>query len=184
MPTGIYHRSPKMLAKAKANLEKGHLPDARRKAMKSIQEAWTEEKRKEVSLKNRKRMHDPDVRSRHLKALKNAREVHGVNFKGGNGQKPVKTVKLLAQVLIPLGFTRELPILTRPYKKRILRMTGHPTKLSIPGAYKVDFGNEATKTAIEVDGPCHRPHAKKKKDEKKTKVLTRMGWTVIRVKHK
>src|SRR3989304_1971142 len=149
MPRGVYPRTPNQLKAAKENLAKGRLPEARAKAQETmrvwvISPGW----RMRVSKATTAAMHRPEVRERHLAGLQKALNLHGVNFKGGNGQEPVKTVMELASLLEPMGFTRELVIKTK----------GHGTGLTPPNSYKADFGNPEMMMVIEVDGPSHRPH--------------------------
>lgn len=175
MPTGVYVRTPAVRKAMLKNLAKGRTPEVREKATASIIKVWTEDKRREVSEKNKKIMRDPGVRKRHLKGLEKARRDHGVNFKGGNGRTPVKMVRILWKKLKKNGWVRELPIKTKRHT------TDHT---NVATNYKVDFGHRKMKIAIEVDGPCHRAFAQKKKDRKKQDVLESLGWFVIRVKHK
>lgn len=176
MPTGVYIRTPEMLARAKANLAKGRSPEVRKKAVESIKKAWTDEKREAVSIKNKKRMHDPDVRKKHLAGLARSVKVSsGANFKGGNGQTPVEIVTALDRYLKPAGWIREYVVRTR----------GHTSEeLAVPPGYKLDFGHPDLMVGIEVDGQSHRPFARRKKDEKKRLVLESLGWRIVRVKHR
>lgn len=174
MPRGVYPRTKNQLRAAVANLAKGREKEAREKANKKLKEnaknpAW----RFKVSQATKKAMWRSEVRARHLAGLQKAFERYGVNFKGGNGQEPVETVKRLSIILEPQGFIREYTIPTR---------FGHNTP-GIPNNYKVDFGNPETKIAIEVDGPSHHGRGQQELDKKKTKILELLGWKVLRYKH-
>ena len=174
MPSGIYPRTFEQLKRAMINLAKGRQKEAREKATKKLRKiasdpAW----RDKVSEATKKAMWRPEIRKKHLAGLRKAFKKSGINFKGGNGQSPVRRVRQLALILKPQGFTRELVIPTRQ---------GHNTP-GIPNNYKVDFGNSKTKVAIEVDGPCHHNRKQRAKDEKKDKILNQLGWTVLRFKY-
>jgi len=172
MPSGVYVRKPsKARDEAIArNFAKGHSPEARAKALESIKEnaadpvwqQWVSDKTKEA-------MHRPDVRKKHLAALKN----NPVNFKGGNGQELTEVVKRALALLEPFGFVREYPVKTK----------GHSTKHKPPDSYKADFGHAEKKIAIELDGTSHT-FSSREDDKKKTEVLEALGWKVIRIKHK
>jgi hypothetical protein len=171
MPSGVYPRTPNQLRAAKANLAKGHAPEARAKANATMREMGQDPAfRERVSQANLKRMRDPEVRARHLAALAG----NPVNFKGGNGQEPVALVKAMIEALAADGYQREL----------IIRTKGHGTAHKPPPHYKADFGNPETKQVIEVDGPSHRARARQLVDRKKTEILEALGWTVTRVSHK
>jgi Protein of unknown function (DUF559) len=171
MPSGVYPRTPNQLRAAKANLAKGHAPEARTKANAKIQKMGQDPAfRLRVSEANLKRMRDPEVRARHLAALAGL----PVNFKGGNGQEPTPLIKAMFEDLAATGYQREL----------IIRTKGHGTAHRPPTHYKADFGNPETKHVIEMDGPKHRPMAQRVIDRRKTEVLQALGWTVDRISHK
>ncbi len=175
MPSGVYPRTENQLKVAKHNLAEGRKPRARNKARQTLKEiAKNPEWRHKVSSAVKLAMHSPKVRKKHLKGLEKARKKHGVNFRGGNGQEPTKIVKLAARLLSQCGYLREYPIRTKPVKSKFK---------NIPDSYKADFANPEEKIVIELDGVCHSSMAQKKKDLKKTKVLTALGWTVIRLHH-
>jgi very-short-patch-repair endonuclease len=50
-----------------------------------------------------------------------------------------------------------------------------------PNCYKVDIGNKNLKIAIEIDGGSHCSLSRKNQDLKKTKLLTSLGWKVLRL---
>ena len=176
MPTGVYKRTPEMKATAKRNLALGHSKKARDKAIVSLRAVWNDEKKKDkVSDYNKKRMRDPEIRKRHLEGLKKSQKKNGINFRGGNGQIPVKIVKKWGRILEPMGFISEFVVPT----------VGHNTGLNPPDGYKIDFkARERDKIAIELDGPSHKPKKQRRKDEKKTYVLEALGWKVFRIKHR
>lgn len=191
MPTGVYKRTAKHNAQMRRCLEMGRSKEARKKAAETMRKkanetvqasgAWGSRKemfqsnefRKRVSEATKKRMHDPEVRKRHLAGLKRARKKHGVNFKGGNGQPMLPIVAMYNKVLSQIGYVREYPVKTK----------GHNTPHRCPDSYKVDFGNPTTKVAIELDGQKHTPMAQRALDAKKTEVLSALGWRVIRIQH-
>ena len=102
--------------------------------------------------------------------------LQAVQFKGGMGRPPTKTVKLFASILEPMGYIREYVVRTAPIKKELKGM-------SLKDSYNIDFANPKEKIAIELDGPSHNSMRKKLLDEKKTMVLEKLGWKVIRIKH-
>ncbi len=163
MPTGIYKRTPEQLAVMRANFAKGREPSVRAKvaALNHSRAVDHPEWCLKVSEATKAAMQRPEVRIKHL------------NFKGGNGQKPVQIVATLTPLLMAQGFKAEYPIKT----------AGHGTGLRAATCYKVDMGNPKTKEAIEFDGPCHRPLARRALDVKKTAVLEALGWKVTRIKH-
>lgn len=170
MPKGVYPRTANQRLAAVANLAKGRSPEARQKAAESLREialdpAW----REKVSAATRTAMHRPEVRQRHMDSMRAAK----VNFAGGNGQTPARTVREAALILEPLGYMREY----------VIKTSGHGTGLNCPMNYKADFAHPQQKVAIELDGPCHRPLAKQALDKKKTTVLEALGWTVHRIRH-
>jgi very-short-patch-repair endonuclease len=174
MPTGVYVRTPEMRRQMKKNLAKGRLPAARKKAAKKLRKlGQSEEWRDKVSEATKRAMHRPEVRTKHLKGLKRARQKYGVNFKGGNGQEPVEFVKQLIPEMLKKGFIHEYPVPT----------AGHRTGLSCPSCYKVDFGHPGKKRAYEIDGPSHN-RGNKHKDQKKEKILKALGWKIKRITHK
>ena len=163
-----------MKRQTRRNFALGRLPEAREKATVKLRLLGaSEDWRTRVGEATRRKMHDPEIRARHLAGLKRSRSRNGVNFKGGNGQPPTGAENQAARILVPLGFITQLPIKTR----------GHRTNFSAAMAYKVDFGNPLTKLAIELDGPCHRLRRQRAKDLKKNAILASLGWTVERFRH-
>lgn len=176
MPKGVYphkrlkDRDPKVAEQIRRCLEIGRTPPVRQVVKAKLKAIAKDPKwRAKVGDATLKAMHRPEVRRRHLEAMKD----QPVNFKHGNGQVPAPEILDLARKLEPLGFIRELPIKTR----------GHGTGLSAPTCYKVDFGNPRRKIAVEVDGASHRGRKREAEDRKKTQVLNALGWSVARVKH-
>ena len=175
MPKGVYPRTKNQLEASKANLAKGREAPAREKANATLKKiAENPEWREKVSQATQKAMHSPEIREKHLKGLLKARQKYGVNFRGGNGQELTKIVKLAERLFSQYGFIREYPITTKTVK--------HIFK-NAPTAYKADFANPIQKIVIELDGVSHHPMEQKKKDRKKTKILTALGWNVIRLVH-
>jgi len=178
MPSGVYQRTADQLKVIKANLAKGRLPEARKKATKKLKKLGLDpEWRKRVSKATKKAMNKPEVRQKHLAGLALAWEKYGPRFKGGKGGSPTEMAKLFASVLEPLGYVMEYAISTKPIRKLM-------PDISMRSEYNVDFGHPKKKIAIELDGPCHNSMKRKAIDEKKTLVLENLGWKVIRIKHK
>jgi hypothetical protein len=170
MPRGIYPRTPNQLAAAKANLAKGRLPGARAKAQQSIRQiASNPSWREKVSRATKAAMRRPEVRDRHLRAMKG----QPIHFKGGNGRPLAERVEAFLAALKLLGWIPEYVIKTR----------GHRTLHNPPRAYKADLANPSIMTVLEMDGPSHRPRQRQELDRKKTEVLRALGWTVIRINH-
>jgi Protein of unknown function (DUF559) len=167
MPRGIYVRTKKIRAAiARARIGTKTSPETKAKLSIAAQRnrlssEWIE-KVKRGTLKAWKR---PGVKQRHLRAVRRYVKNKGVNFRGGNGQKPVQFVLDLEKILKPAGWIREYSI-------------------GVPGNtrnYKVDLAHVAAKVAIECDGPSHHQPLKKNLDAKKTKILKSLGWKVIRI---
>jgi hypothetical protein len=159
-----------MMRKAKKNLAKGRMPEARALATARLKAnaanpAW----REMVSRVTTEAMHRPDVRKRHLKGLA-AQEKN--NFRHGNGQPPSKLTLFAEQLLTPLEFKREYVIATK----------GHGTYHKAPDNYKADFANPRRKIVIELDGVSHNRQSRQT-DQKKTEMLEALGWTVHRIVH-
>jgi hypothetical protein len=170
MPRGVYPRTANQLAAAKLNLAQGHSRAARAKAIAVLRRlaqdpAW----RQKVASQTTKAMHRPDIRRRHLQALKDA----PVNFRGGNGQPMTGALRQAVALFQARGFAPETIVKTR----------GHQTTHRPPSHYKLDLANVTLKLAFELDGPVHRPRAKQQVDQRKQDVLASLGWTVVRIKH-
>ena len=128
MPSGVYPRTKNQLIAAKTNLSKGRSPEARKKAAKTLKEiAQNPEWRKKVSEATKEAMNTPKIRTKHLAGLKKAREKHGVNFRGGNGQELTEIVKLADSLFSQCGYIREYPIRTKPVRM-FSKMPQLPTK--------------------------------------------------------
>lgn len=176
MPRGVYPRTANQLKAAKINLAKGHSKESREKATAALRKnAADPEWRAMVAKVTKDALNDPEIRQRHLDGIRRSQQKHGINFRGGNGQEPIPLVRTLEPIFGPMGFVRECVILTRDYDG---------PEIKLPNSYKVDFGNKETKVAIELDGPAHDSPDKREKDRKKQAVLTFLGWTVLRLKHK
>lgn len=150
-----------------------HTPEVTKKKQailarqRAISPAW----RKRVSEGTRKKMRLPHIRRKHLAGLRRARAKHGVNFKGGMHQKPVKYVLSFWKVLKPLGYLMEFPVSL----KHLHLSKGHH--------YMLDFALVENKINIECDGPKHRSFAQQDKDRIRDSRLKALGWKVIRVPH-
>lgn len=173
---GKYKRTEEHKKKAKKYLDLGRTKEVRDKVKEKLKEnAKDPEWRLKVSASTREAMRRPEVRKKHLEALKKAREKHGLGFKGGNGQEPTPVIKYIESILKPFGYKTEYPIKTK----------GHGTKhKKVPPAYKADFANPKLKVVYEVDGYIHNNIHSQIGDQKKQEVLEALGWTVKRIKHK
>ena len=89
--------------------------------------------------------------------------------RGGNGRLlPLPQLALL-HALGP-GWEPEWIVPTR-----MGRESGYPTN------YKVDIAHPFERIAIEVDGACHGPIARREEDQRKSLFLAENGWLVLRV---
>ena len=172
MPTGVYFRSPELIEEIKKNLAMGRSPVVRAKVREILKQnaqnpAWCDM----VSAKTCKAMHQPQIRSKHLKGLGRARQEYGNMFKGGNGAPMTPMVREFALLLEPLGFQREYVIRTR----------GHRTQDKPPTYYKADFAHPQWRMVIELDGKMHLSKGAKVTDAKKDRVLNALGWEVRRI---
>lgn len=181
MPTGVYRRTPEQLKAMRENLALGRLPEARKKATAKIKKIASDpEWRRKLSEAVKKAMHRPEVRKKHLVGLKRALISYPLserfnNVKGGKGREPTDISKQFREMLEPLGFVPEFTVKTK----------GHGTGLPrIPNYYHLDFAHDALKVAVELDGSIHQHADRKDRDERKTKVLEALGWTVWRIPHK
>ena len=147
-----------------------HPSDETRLKLKKIHQALAAKPswRKKVSERTKQAMYRPTVRRKHLAGLRRAWKKHGFNFRGGNGQRPVKFVRKMWKVLRPLGYIKEYAIGVPGYRIR---------------NYKVDFALVHHKVAIECDGPSHHSRESKLTDKRKNVILRALGWKVIRVPH-
>jgi hypothetical protein len=178
MPRGVYpHTSPKQKAQARLALALGRTPAVRAKAAVTLKaNAQSETWRETVAEATRLAMQRPEVQERHAKGIQRAREegrLLQAKDRHGNGSPPSEVVMMIAALLEPKGFVRELAI---PMSS--LSMPGLPT------AYKVDFGHLEKRIAVEVDGPYHHKRRQRRLDHKKTLALQALGWTVLRISHK
>lgn len=171
MPKGVYpHNSERQREQAREALAKGRTPEARSRATETMRAiGQSRDWRERVSDATRKAMARPEVKFRHLAGLEKARQCHGVNWRGGNGQPPTRVMELAAAILAPLGFIPEYVIKTK----------GHGTAHTPPRAYKADYANPVTRVVVELDGRSHL--GQEQVDAKKTEVLEALGWTVHRV---
>lgn len=176
MPSGVYvrKRTPAQLAMWKKNLAKGREEVARKKATAKLKKLGKNpEWRKRVSQATKAAMQRPEVRKKHLKGLVQARETHGINFRGGNGSEPLPLITRLANYLKPLGFKPE-------YRIQIGKARhGHPAL-----TYRADFAHRESRVVIEIDGPCHTSSKAKQKDQRRDWLLITAGWITLRFTNK
>jgi hypothetical protein len=170
MTQGVYPRTQAHRdAIRQARLGAKASPEARKnQSIAARKTALNPQWRKNVSEGTRKKMRLPHIRKKHLIGLQRARAKHGVNFKGGQGQKPIAFVMSLWKLLKPIGYVREYSL---------------PTGIGYGHHYMLDFALVENKIAIECDGPKHRPFTVQEKDRIKDARLKALGWKVIRVLH-
>jgi len=131
------------------------------------QTARDPEWRQKVSEATKKRMHDPEIRERHLTALRAAMAAtpDGHTFSGSKGREPNELEKWYAGLLQPIGY-----------------IWGYIVKFNSEGRhYTLDFALEDGKINIEVDGSSHR--GREISDHIRDETLKNLGWRVIRVRH-
>jgi hypothetical protein len=122
--------------------------------------------RKKVSEATKKRMHDSDVRDKHLNALDDVflKAKNGHNFPSG----PSDIVLEFAKVLCPAGYLMDEIRISRRNK------TGYLS------TYTLDFGHPEAKVDIEIDGSSHK--YSEEHDDTRDNFLRSEGWKVIRIK--
>lgn len=117
------------------------------------------------SKKKRNPMHKKSVREKMAERLREIR--HKPSVRGGNGRPPSLT-ELGLLFLLGDGWEWSRPVATGVFRS-----------IGCPNHYKLDISNESLMICIEVDGPSH--HSREDQDERKTEVLTGLGWKVLRV---
>lgn len=170
MPRGVYvkklgvhgkhKRTPETLAKQSESM---------REASKAFSD--DPEWRRRVSEGTRERMHDPEVRERHLAGLERARQESpmGSSWRGGQGCEPNSLEKSYDWLLIA-GYVSNFPV--------------HVTlssQLAPSLWYRLDYALPEAKMGFEIDGPTHKK--KQEKDAVKSYVLEALGWKIIRIRH-
>ena len=99
-------------------------------------------------------------------------EGHNERFnrhKGGNGRGMSFAEAELAQHLPP------------EFKYNLAISLGKPRTPGYPTCYKVDFGYQDKKIAVEVDGTSHNTPLRRMQDQKKDAKLSELGWCVLRI---
>lgn len=107
----------------------------------------------------------PQVRARAQETLRSRGWAH---LTGGNGTPLPEPQQRLLQQLSP-AWVPEF----------VIRTKGCPYP-SLPNHYKVDLALPDKLLAVEADGQSHLSKQRKLLDEKKDRVLTYFGWTVLR----
>lgn len=164
-----------MLARMKAFLrtrQLGKKPSAEtREKLSQIAKAHARDPawRQRVSDGTKARMHDPEIRERHLAALDRVFTVapNGNNFTGGMGQPLPDHIQDFAKILCPVGYLCDTVTVTFD------KCGAH---------YTLDFANVEAKVDIEIDGSSHRSVKRKEKDRRRDDFLRRLGWKVIRIR--
>lgn len=111
-------------------------------------------------------MKRPEVRKKVSDSLK--RIGYRPKIQGGNGKGLTIPQEKLLQGL-GNGWLPEYPIAIPKWQI-----------LNTPKCYKADIANPSLKIAIEIDGQSHLALVRKEQDQKKTRVLNGLGWTVLR----
>lgn len=150
----------------------------------------SEEGRKQLSDKLKKKWDDPSFRENNYKRMttnnpvyqdgvidkiRQTRLINGSytnNFKYGNG-KISPSEQLAYNLLIPLGYYYNYAIPTKIFRD------AYPT-ISVPNSYKPDFVHLIKKVCIEIDGKNHNKNTQQILDNKKEECLQYLGFTVIR----
>lgn len=106
-------------------------------------------------------MHDPEIRERHLTALKNVfqQTPNGNNFPVGTPASQLD----FAAVLCPAGYLMDTVRLAQGRS-----------------VYVLDFAHPEAKVNIEIDGSSHRGH--EVRDARRDVFLRSLGWKVIRIR--
>lgn len=116
-----------------------------------------------VSVGTKVAMRRPDVRRKHLAALK---RVFAATTNGNNWPRNRPQTQLeYAALLCPLGYIMDFPVSTG-------RGRGHH--------YVLDFALLESKTDVEIDGSSHR--GRSNHDRERDVSLRALGWRVIRVR--
>ncbi|GAB6184582.1 hypothetical protein JCM17478_37580 [Thermopirellula anaerolimosa] len=108
----------------------------------------------------------PGVRERLRRTLKEIG--HAPVERGGNGRLTTPQVQLLK-------------ILGPEWQAEVTVSVGHPRPPGLPKNLKIDIAHLEKKIAIELDGISHRTLATHNADKRKTAVLLRNGWCVLRL---
>ena len=91
--------------------------------------------------------------------------------RGGNGTGPTAAEKALMNLIPELSWNYPVATKQKPG-------SGYPT------CYKLDLAIPSIKLGVEADGNTHGCVERRMQDEKKTKFLAGLGWTVLRFKNK
>jgi hypothetical protein len=167
MPRGVYVKKPGVHGKYKRT------PEILSKLAESVRETAQANAKdpvwhQHVSEGTKRRMHDPDVRAKHLDGLERARfnSPTGSSWPGGRGHPPTQTMIDFASVLCPAGYLMdEVNIPT-------CRGQGHH--------YTLDFAHIEARVNIEIDGATHK--RKVEADATRDAFMRSIGWRVIRIK--
>lgn len=165
MPSGVYIRKPGALIG-----KRNPTPETRKKIADSIRAiaqknakdpAW----RKRVSEGTKKRMHDPEIREKHLAGLAAARQRSptGSSWRGGQGCEPNDLEKSYAW-LLNAGYH-----------------SNYRVAVSSTVWYRLDYALPEEKICFEIDGATHKH--KVGQDAEKDAALVALGWNVIRIRH-
>ena len=137
-------------------------------AMKGKIGYWRGKKRPDISL--RMKLYNPMFNPITLEKMKKSMKGKTFLARGGNGQITIPQKILWEKLKLPKK-SLEYPILTKDVK--------HLFK-SVPNCYKVDIAIPKIKLAIEVDGMTHKLKKWKFLDKRKTEILNKLGWKVLR----
>lgn len=120
-------------------------------------------------MKEHNPMRDPVIRA---KARQTLLEMgHKPPIQGGNGRGMTEPERLVSSRtgLLPLT-------VTIPSELRV--------RYNTPNHYKIDLGDQNLKLAVEIDGESHNLAVRKEQDQRKTTVLSALGWIVLRFTNK
>jgi Protein of unknown function (DUF559) len=167
MPKGVYIKKPGVHGKYVRTPEiRARIADGVRDIVRA--NAQDPEWRRRVSDGTKKRMHDPDVREKHLAGLEQARRNSptGSSWPGGRGHAPTQTMLNFASILCPAGYLMD--------EVNVVTGKGHGHH------YTLDFAHPEAKVNIEIDGATHKH--KTESDATRDSFMRSAGWKVIRIK--
>jgi len=152
-----------------------HQPDHSKmeKMVRAATLAKTGRPRPDASERMKRLNADPVFRAKADAASRSRKGQTWLGKRGGNGFLTEPQKALCAALGLP-DTAMELTVLTAPVKEKFP---------SLPHHYKVDIGIADIKLAIEVDGNSHNTKRWRFLDARKTKILSALGWSVLRFKN-
>lgn len=157
----------------KARDENAKRPEVIKERSDRFKRMWADEKYRE---ENRIRMteNNPTWQEGVVEKIIRTAKEGGYDYShlnGGNGAES-KYERMLKDAL-PEEWQMQYVYVTTPED----RQDGSPNH------YKIDLALERVKLAVEVDGRSHELKDRQNQDAKKTRILNRAGWEVLRVKN-